>query len=138
MVLVEAGLLCCDQLVAEFIPLFGRLRVADGAGRDVPARTPPTIQDLMRHTAGLSYGYQDLDGTVLSWNAGAERLKGYAESEILGQHFSKFFTPEERDVGKPAAAMKSRKSRSIVRWCPCVNCVRWDSPPKSGLHRAPR
>ena len=57
MVLVEAGLLCCDQPVAEFIPLFAQLRVADGAGRDVPARTPPTIQDLMRHTAGLSYGY---------------------------------------------------------------------------------
>jgi CubicO group peptidase (beta-lactamase class C family) len=58
MVLVEAGLLCCDQPVAEFIPLFAQLRVADGAGRDVPARTPPTIQDLMRHTAGLSYGYR--------------------------------------------------------------------------------
>ena len=57
MVLVEAGLLCCDQPVAEFIPSFARLRVADGAGRDVPARTPTTIQDLMRHTAGLSYGY---------------------------------------------------------------------------------
>jgi CubicO group peptidase (beta-lactamase class C family) len=58
MVLVEAGLLCCDQPVAEFIPSFARLRVADGAGRDVPARTLPTIQDLMRHTAGLSYGYR--------------------------------------------------------------------------------
>jgi CubicO group peptidase (beta-lactamase class C family) len=58
MVLVEAGLLCCDQPVAEFIPLFAQLRVADGAGRNVPARTPPTIQDLMRHTAGLSYGYR--------------------------------------------------------------------------------
>ena len=40
-----------------FRSLFAGLRVADGAGRDVPARTPPTIQDLMRHTAGLSYGY---------------------------------------------------------------------------------
>jgi CubicO group peptidase (beta-lactamase class C family) len=57
MVLVEAGLLCCDQPVAEFIPSFARLRVADGAGREVPARMQPTIQDLMRHTAGLSYGY---------------------------------------------------------------------------------
>ena len=43
MVMVEAGLLCCDQPVVEFIPLFAQLRVADGAGGDVPARTPPTI-----------------------------------------------------------------------------------------------
>ena len=50
-------MLCCDQPVAEFIPQFAQLRVADGAGRDVPARTPLTIHDLMRHTAGLSYGY---------------------------------------------------------------------------------
>src|SRR5271156_1083916 len=58
MVLVEAGLVCCDQPVAEFIPRFAQLRVADGAGRNVPAQPPPTIQDLMRHTAGLSYGYR--------------------------------------------------------------------------------
>jgi CubicO group peptidase (beta-lactamase class C family) len=58
MVLVEAGLLSCDQPVAEFIPRFAQLRVADGAGRNVPAQPPPTIQDLMRHTAGLSYGYR--------------------------------------------------------------------------------
>src|SRR5207247_1164737 len=56
----------------------------------------------------------DLDGIVLSWNAGAERLKGYAESEIVGQHFSKFFTPEERDAGKPAAALKT--AAETGRW----------------------
>jgi Beta-lactamase len=51
MALIEAGLLRCDQAVAEFIPSFARLRVADGKARGVPARTLPTIQDLMRHTA---------------------------------------------------------------------------------------
>ena len=35
------------------------------------------------------------DGSIASWNAGAERLKGYTETEVLGRHFSQFFTPED-------------------------------------------
>ena len=56
----------------------------------------------------------DLDGIVLSWNAGAERLKGYAETEIVGQHFSNFFTPEERATGRPEAALKT--AAETGRW----------------------
>jgi len=41
------------------------------------------------------------DGTVQSWNAGAERLKGYAGAEIIGESFAKFFSPEDRASGKP-------------------------------------
>jgi PAS domain S-box-containing protein len=40
---------------------------------------------LVRAVTDYAIYMLDLDGTVLSWNAGAERLKGYAESEILGQ-----------------------------------------------------
>ncbi len=57
MVLVEQGLLRLDQPVAEFIPAFAQLRVAAGEQATVPAEAHPTIQDLMRHTAGLAYGY---------------------------------------------------------------------------------
>jgi PAS domain S-box-containing protein len=38
----------------------------------------------------------DLDGRVLTWNTGAARLKGYTADEIIGQLFSKFFTPEDQ------------------------------------------
>ena len=41
------------------------------------------------------------DGHVLTWNPGAQRAKGYAPSDIIGQHFSVFYTPEERDAGRP-------------------------------------
>ncbi|HYI65909.1 MAG TPA: PAS domain-containing sensor histidine kinase [Candidatus Limnocylindrales bacterium] len=41
------------------------------------------------------------DGHVRTWNPGAERAKGYAASEIIGQHFSAFYTPEEREAGRP-------------------------------------
>jgi PAS domain S-box-containing protein len=43
----------------------------------------------------------DTDGRVTSWNAGAERIKGYREEEILGQHFSRFYPPDEVAQGKP-------------------------------------
>jgi len=47
----------------------------------------------------------DSQGYVTSWNAGAERIKGYTETEILGRHFSEFYTPDDRTAGKPALAL---------------------------------
>ena len=47
----------------------------------------------------------DTDGHVSSWNSGARRFKGYEAPEILGQHFSRFYTPEDRESGLPARAL---------------------------------
>ena len=47
----------------------------------------------------------DPDGVIISWNAGARRFKGYEEAEILGQHFSRFYTDEDRRIGKPQMAL---------------------------------
>ena len=47
----------------------------------------------------------DPDGFVLSWNQGAARMKGYTESEIVGQHFSRFYTPEDAAAGRPADSL---------------------------------
>ena len=43
----------------------------------------------------------DPAGNILSWNAGAKRLKGYTREEILGRHFSIFYPPEDLAAGKP-------------------------------------
>jgi PAS domain S-box-containing protein len=43
----------------------------------------------------------DPAGRVISWNAGAQRFKGYAPQEIIGQHFSRFYTPEDRARSLP-------------------------------------
>jgi PAS domain S-box-containing protein len=48
----------------------------------------------------------DREGYVISWNAGAERIKGYRAGEILGHHFSEFYTPEDLLTGKPARVLK--------------------------------
>jgi len=49
----------------------------------------------------------DPDGLVTSWNPGAERLKGYRADEIIGQHFSRFYTEDDRRAGGPALALKT-------------------------------
>lgn len=43
----------------------------------------------------------DRDGTVVTWNAGAHRIKGYTAEEILGKHFSVFYTLDDISAGKP-------------------------------------
>ncbi len=48
----------------------------------------------------------DPDGHVTNWNAGAERIKGYAASEIVGQHFSRFYVPEDVTAGVPTSALE--------------------------------
>src|SRR5438309_5159331 len=47
----------------------------------------------------------DSTGIVTSWNPGAQRFKGYAPAEIIGQHFSRFYTEEDRNRGIPAVAL---------------------------------
>ena len=47
----------------------------------------------------------DAEGIVSSWNSGARRLKGYEESEILGEHFSRFYTEADREAGLPQQAL---------------------------------
>ncbi len=47
----------------------------------------------------------DPSGLVISWNAGACRFKGYEADEIIGQHFSRFYTPEDQAKGMPARAL---------------------------------
>ncbi|WP_235037606.1 MULTISPECIES: PAS domain-containing sensor histidine kinase [unclassified Novosphingobium] len=49
----------------------------------------------------------DREGNVASWNAGAERFKGYTAQEIIGQHFSRFYTQEDRANGLPKRALET-------------------------------
>jgi PAS domain S-box-containing protein len=49
----------------------------------------------------------DVSGIVDSWNAGAQRFKGYTEQEIIGKHFSHFYIPEDQAAGVPAKALET-------------------------------
>ncbi len=48
----------------------------------------------------------DADGYIVSWNAGAERIKGYRAEEIIGEHFSRFYTEEDLESGHPEEELR--------------------------------
>jgi PAS domain S-box-containing protein len=52
----------------------------------------------------------DKDGVVATWNRGAERIKGYSAEEIIGRHFSAFYTEEDKAAGVPARALATAAS----------------------------
>jgi PAS domain S-box-containing protein len=56
----------------------------------------------------------DVDGHVASWNAGAQRIKGYAPEEIIGRHFSNFYTEADRAAGLPRTGLET--ARQNGRW----------------------
>jgi PAS domain S-box-containing protein len=51
----------------------------------------------------------DPQGVITNWNAGASAIKGYSADEIIGQHFSQFYTTEDRERGEPARALATAR-----------------------------
>jgi PAS domain S-box-containing protein len=56
----------------------------------------------------------DPEGNVATWNAGAQRIKGYAPSEIIGRHFSTFYSAEDIQNGKPARELAIAREKGSV------------------------
>jgi PAS domain S-box-containing protein len=55
----------------------------------------------------------DPNGYITTWNAGAERIKGYTDGEILGKHFSVFYPPEDLESGKPARELEIASATGV-------------------------
>ena len=64
---------------------------------------------LVQGVTDYSIFMLDPEGRVTNWNAGAERIKGYAPEEIIGEHFSRFYTPEDYDAGVPKRALETAR-----------------------------
>jgi PAS domain S-box-containing protein len=60
---------------------------------------------LVEGVADYALYMLDPKGIITSWNIGGERIKGYSPEEIVGQHFSRFYTETDRANGKPARAL---------------------------------
>ena len=84
--------------------------------RSVRTRVPPAARGgnvgdasrfrlLVQGVTDYALYMLSAEGVVTSWNAGAERMKGYTPGEIIGRHFSQFFTPEDKEAGLPQKAL---------------------------------
>lgn len=94
-------------------------RGTDLAHTDVPSsleENPDTVGDAERFrllvNAVRDYAIYMLDikGHVASWNSGAERFKGYTAEEVMGRHFSLFYTPEDKQLGIPTIALNTART----------------------------
>ena len=80
----------------------------------------------------------DVDGTILTWNAGAELIKGYKPEEILGQNFRIFYMPQDRQEGLPEQlielAIREGRARHIGRRLKKDGTIFWGSILITALH----
>ncbi|HWK88588.1 MAG TPA: PAS domain S-box protein, partial [Longimicrobium sp.] len=83
-----------------------RRDAADFADRQAAGGAPPAESSglyklLVESVHDYAIFALDVNGCVLSWNAGAQRIKGYTRDEIVGRHFSTFYPQSDIDAGKP-------------------------------------
>ncbi|HKQ12579.1 MAG TPA: PAS domain S-box protein [Steroidobacteraceae bacterium] len=64
-------------------------------------RSELQFRELVSGVVDYAIYMLDIDGHIVSWNAGAERIKGYSKSEAIGKHFSMFYTPEDLEKRLP-------------------------------------
>jgi PAS domain S-box-containing protein len=65
------------------------------------------LQLLVEAVVDYAIFLLDAEGRIASWNAGAQRIKGYSADEIIGSHFSIFYSSEDRERGIPQQSLKS-------------------------------
>ena len=71
------------------------------------ADTERRLRLLVESVTDYAIYMLDPAGNVVNWNPGAQRIKGYSREEVLGQHFSRFYTDEDRSLGVPARALET-------------------------------
>ena len=76
----------------------------NGTGKHLPTNR---FELLVQSITDYAIFMLDPNGIVVSWNAGAERAKGYLPDQIIGQHFSVFYTPEDQAACIPALALQT-------------------------------
>ena len=67
----------------------------------------PSYELLVQSVLDYAIYMLNPEGRVTSWNPGAERIKGYRAEEIIGEHFSRFYSEEDRAAGAPARTLRT-------------------------------
>ena len=83
--------------------------------RSTPRGSERDFRLLVEGVTDYAIYMLDRDGYVVNWNADAQRIKGYKAAEVVGKHFSIFYTPEDREAGLPAKALETaRKTKHSI------------------------
>jgi PAS domain S-box-containing protein len=77
------------------------------AAEEALRRSQEQFRLLVQGVTDYAIYMLDREGLITSWNAGAARIKGYSEAEIIGRHFSLFYRPEDSSEGQPMAALRN-------------------------------
>jgi PAS domain S-box-containing protein len=77
------------------------------AAEQVLHRSEEQFRLLVQGVSDYAIYLLDLEGNITSWNLGAQRIKGYFANEIIGQHFSRFYTDDDRAAGLPELALET-------------------------------
>jgi PAS domain S-box-containing protein len=77
-------------------------------------RNDQQLRSIIESVRDYAIYLLDPKGHIVTWNPGAERIKGYTADEILGLHFSRFFTQEDLDRGRPAEMMRLAAERGRI------------------------
>ncbi|AXM95316.1 two-component system sensor histidine kinase NtrB [Pseudomonas plecoglossicida] len=80
-----------------------------------PVMHANSYERLVQSVVDYAIYMLDTTGRVVSWNAGAERIKGYRAAEVIGQHFSLFFTPEDCLDGRPERLLKQALEQGVAQ-----------------------
>lgn len=81
------------------------------AAEDTLRRSEEQFRVLVEGVTDYAIYMLDARGVVTNWNAGAQRIKGYQPNEIIGRHFSVFYTDEDRAAGEPDVALATASER---------------------------
>ncbi|WP_168789005.1 hybrid sensor histidine kinase/response regulator [Paraburkholderia aromaticivorans] len=79
------------------------------AAHDAVLRSERSFRLLVQGVTDYAIFMLSPDGHITSWNSGARRIKGYTESEIIGSHFSRFYTPEDVAAGVPFRGLETAR-----------------------------
>jgi PAS domain S-box-containing protein len=86
------------------------------------------LRSLVEGVKGNAIFPLDTEGVISGWNAGAERLTGYSASDVLGRHWSVFFTHDDCEAGKPQAALTEAAQTGraeTIGWRVCKDGTRF-------------
>lgn len=80
-----------------------------------PVMPASRYEQLVQSVVDYAIYMIDTTGRVVSWNAGAERIKGYRAEEVIGRHFSLFFTPQDCAAGRPEWLLEQALEQGVAQ-----------------------